>query len=97
MLRVNDPRRPPFTVKEDVLPYCLYSDATRMFALPDVAAVASRRVVIATCGAAGGLVWLAWAVVPLLPLLARDKRCPWHPLVTMMHTAASPPPSTAAA
>lgn len=55
VLRVNDPRRPPFTVKEDVLPYCLFSDATRMFALPGTADVAGRRIVVATCGAAGAL------------------------------------------
>ncbi|EFN55641.1 hypothetical protein CHLNCDRAFT_133825 [Chlorella variabilis] len=34
MLRVNDPRRPPFTVKEDVLAFCQYSEASRMFTVP---------------------------------------------------------------
>ncbi|PRW57862.1 helicase MOV-10 [Chlorella sorokiniana] len=52
MLRLNDPRRPPFTVKEDVLPFSTYDEATRMFGVePELCR--SRRVVVATCGAAG--------------------------------------------
>lgn len=39
--------------KEDVLPFCMYSEASRMFALPSRADVESRRVVVATCCAAG--------------------------------------------
>ncbi|KAI7838701.1 hypothetical protein COHA_007499 [Chlorella ohadii] len=52
MLRLNDPRRPPFTVKEDVLSFSTYAEGTRMFAVhPELCH--SRRVVVATCGAAG--------------------------------------------
>ncbi|KAL4430622.1 hypothetical protein ABPG75_005878 [Micractinium tetrahymenae] len=52
MVRVNDPRRPPFTAKEDVLPFCMYSEASRMFTLPTRAEVESRQVVVTTCCAA---------------------------------------------
>jgi hypothetical protein len=38
-------------VKEDVLPFCCYSERSRMFTAP--ADVAAWRVVVATCGAAG--------------------------------------------
>jgi hypothetical protein len=52
MLRLNDPRRPPVTVKQDVLPFCRLSEATRAFELPPPEALASRRVVVCTCAAA---------------------------------------------
>ena len=53
MVRVNDPRRPPPTVKEDVLPFCAMSDALRAFALPSVLELGQRRVVVCSCIAAG--------------------------------------------
>ncbi|KAL4423314.1 hypothetical protein ABPG77_006109 [Micractinium sp. CCAP 211/92] len=52
VLRLNDPRRPAFTAKEDVLPFCTFSEASRMFTLPTRAEVEARRVVVATCCAA---------------------------------------------
>ncbi len=50
-------------VKEDVLPFSTYDEGTRMFAI-DPELCRSRRVVVATCGAAGGA-FRAFCLEPL--------------------------------
>ena len=51
-------------VKEDVLPFCQYDAASRVFQLPE--GVWQRRLVICTCGAAGK------PQMAIVPCLAAD-------------------------
>ena len=52
MFRLNDPRRPPFSAKSDVIPYCLLDDRLGMFAVPSPATLSSYPVIVCTCAAA---------------------------------------------
>ena len=52
LLRLNDPRRPPYSSKEDVLPYCVLDKHLGMFQVPDVEDIAQYQVVVTTCAAA---------------------------------------------
>ena len=54
LLRLADPRHPPVQMKQDVLnTFSSYDEQLRAFVLPEPAAVASKRVVVTTCSAAG--------------------------------------------
>lgn len=64
MVRVNDPRRPPPTVKEDVLPFCAMRDALRAFALPPALNLGRRRVVVCSCIAAGAKALSVYLYLP---------------------------------
>eukprot|EP00887_Chlorella_sp_A99_P008046 scaffold12.g8046.t1 len=55
MVRANDPRRPAFEVKQDVLPFCQYDEGRGMFAKPSAASLAGHQVVVVTCTGAGML------------------------------------------
>ena len=100
MLRLNDPRRHPYTAKDEVLRFCCLDDATRMFSVPQDAW--QRRVVVATCSSAGA------PSPPSLPLL---RLCRAHtsdcaccsilltctPTLRLLPAPPPPPPFPAAA
>lgn len=52
LLRLNDPRRPPYSMKEDVTRYARINDETGMFELPPQTDLANYGVVVSTCAAA---------------------------------------------
>ena len=56
LFRLNDPRRPPYSMKEDVIPYAKINEATGMFELPSFSDLGSYAIVVTTCAAAALLV-----------------------------------------
>lgn len=51
MLRLNDPRRPVFSVKNDILDCCVIEESSGIFKIPSPQEIGKFRIVICTCAA----------------------------------------------
>lgn len=52
MVRLNDPRRPVYTVLDACFPYCIFDEKKRMFSLPIQKQYGTARVVVTSCASA---------------------------------------------
>jgi len=52
MVRLNDPRRPAYTVLDACFPYCIFDEKKRMFYLPIKKQYENARVVVTSCASA---------------------------------------------